>query len=180
MGYCNNCEYCKVQHDSKDGLTHVQTFKEMTIFTDFELKTARFFCQKTKQELMIYVLTDLVLKIIPKDLVECSLKEDSKEIEHTEKTVNIDPLKLTSKYFHKAVQIGKLLDQKNSQYGDAFSRCGEFLKILYPNGIKKENLSQVHAICRVFDKLCRIANGHLDDSWEDIAGIVILNMKGSE
>src|SRR3990167_6262131 len=31
--------------------------------------------------------------------------------------------------------IGKLLDEKQKNYGDSFHRCPDVLKLLYPNGI---------------------------------------------
>ena len=34
--------------------------------------------------------------------------------------------------------IGELVEQKNRAYGDSFRKCGEFLKLLYPNGIQPE------------------------------------------
>lgn len=36
-------------------------------------------------------------------------------------------------------QIGELVDTKNKQYGDAFNKTGDFLEILYPNGIEVED-----------------------------------------
>lgn len=73
-------------------------------------------------------------------------------------------------------QIGELVDTKNKQYGDAFNKTGEFLKILYPNGIEVEDYASVLALVRVFDKMMRIANGNQGDenAWNDLAGYGIL------
>ncbi|HHX37243.1 MAG TPA: hypothetical protein GX717_04595 [Clostridiaceae bacterium] len=73
-------------------------------------------------------------------------------------------------------QIGALVDEKNRIYGDAFNKTGEFLKILYPNGIEVEDYASVLALVRVFDKMMRIANGNQgnENAWNDLAGYGIL------
>ena len=96
-----------------------------------------------------------------------------------EKMDTIEPLKLedvTGKYEFIGTSIGKLVDEKNKQYGDAFNKSGEFLKILYPNGIKPEQYSDMLGIVRVFDKLMRIANGNQgnENAWKDIGGYALL------
>ena len=40
------------------------------------------------------------------------------------------------KYGDIGQRIGELVDVKNDAYGNAFHKSGEFLKILYPDGIK--------------------------------------------
>lgn len=81
------------------------------------------------------------------------------------------------KYEQIARRIGQLVDEKNRAYGDAFNKCGEFLKILYPNGVKPEQYGDMLAIVRVFDKLMRIANrkdAFCENPWNDLAGYGIL------
>lgn len=72
--------------------------------------------------------------------------------------------------------IGKLVDDKNRIYGDAFSKTGDFLKILYPNGIEVKDYNNVLALARVFDKIMRVANGNQgnENAWNDLAGYGIL------
>ena len=72
--------------------------------------------------------------------------------------------------------IGALVDTKNKQYGDAFSKTGDFLEILYPTGIEVEDYDNVLALVRIFDKMMRIANGNQGDenAWNDLAGYGIL------
>lgn len=53
--------------------------------------------------------------------------------------------------------LGKFVSSKQVQYGDSFSRSGEVLKILYPDGIKPYQYTDVLATVRILDKLFRIA-----------------------
>ncbi|RWR06725.1 hypothetical protein QNH23_06345 [Siminovitchia fortis] len=74
-------------------------------------------------------------------------------------------------------EIGKLVDEKNVAYGDAFNKSGDFLEILYPNGIQPHQYDDMLAIIRVFDKLMRISTqkeAFKENPWEDIAGYGIL------
>ncbi|WP_200416747.1 hypothetical protein, partial [Virgibacillus salexigens] len=82
----------------------------------------------------------------------------------------------------KGKQIGKLVDKKNKQYGDAFSKSGDFLKILYPVGIEPEQYKDVLVLVRIFDKQMRIANGNQgeENAVQDIAGYGILSSGGNE
>jgi hypothetical protein len=80
-------------------------------------------------------------------------------------------------------RIGALVDVKNKAYGSSFDACGEFLKLLYPNGIKPEQY--IHALClvRIFDKMMRIATDKdaLGESpYQDIAGYAILGLRRIE
>ena len=84
------------------------------------------------------------------------------------------------KYEQIGTWIGRLVDKKNLAYGDAFNKAGDFLKILYPNGVKPEQYGDMLAIVRVFDKLMRIANrkeAFGENPWRDIAGYGILKSK---
>lgn len=85
----------------------------------------------------------------------------------------VEPL---NKYKLIGESIGKLVDEKNKQYGDSFNKSAEFLKILYPNGVPVEHYSDMLGIIRVFDKLMRIANGNQgnENGWNDICGYSIL------
>lgn len=73
--------------------------------------------------------------------------------------------------------IGALVDEKNKAYGDSFNKCGEFLTILYPNGINVNQYTDMLGIVRVFDKLMRIATDKDalgENPWNDVAGYGIL------
>src|SRR5690625_329952 len=73
--------------------------------------------------------------------------------------------------------IGQLVDEKNKSHGSAFEKAGDFLKRLYPDGVKPEQYTDMLAIVRVFDKMMRIAtdkDAFGEDPWRDIAGYAIL------
>lgn len=81
------------------------------------------------------------------------------------------------KYQAIANSIGKLVDEKNKAYGDSFNKSGEFLKILYPSGIKPEQYGDMLGVVRMFDKLMRIAtfkDAFGENPWRDCAGYAIL------
>lgn len=73
-----------------------------------------------------------------------------------------------------ATELGTLLEQKNKDYGSAFAKIADFLKILYPNGIKPEDYTYAMLTVRIFDKLMRISQGAYHDSFVDITGYGIL------
>jgi hypothetical protein len=62
-----------------------------------------------------------------------------------------------NKYEELAQKIGKLVDKKNKAYGNSFGDAGQFLKILYPNGVPFEKYDDMLCVVRIFDKLKRIA-----------------------
>ena len=88
-----------------------------------------------------------------------------------------------AEYEQLGLEIGKLVQQKNRAYGDSFAKSGDFLRLLYPNGIKPEQYLDALAVVRIWDKLMRIATSKhaLGESpYRDIAGYGILGAKFSE
>lgn len=77
------------------------------------------------------------------------------------------------------LSIGTKVTEKNKQYGDAINSTEEFLKLLYPNGIKPEQYADLGIVIRIYDKLKRIANGNQgeENAYFDIAGYGILGVK---
>lgn len=76
-----------------------------------------------------------------------------------------------------ASEIGQLVQSKNEAYGSSFSKSGDFLRLLYPNGIKSEQYDDMLLIIRIFDKQMRIANKKYafgESPYRDIAGYGIL------
>jgi hypothetical protein len=74
-------------------------------------------------------------------------------------------------------EIGKLVDEKQAAYGDSFSKCGQFLQLLYPNGIQPDQYTDALAQVRIFDKQMRIAtnkNAFGESPFEDICGYALL------
>ncbi|KAA0888702.1 hypothetical protein [Oryzomonas rubra] len=83
--------------------------------------------------------------------------------------------------FHAiAEKIANTVAKKNAAYGDSTTKCGEFLELLYPNGVQPEQYADMLGVVRVFDKLMRIANdkdAFGEDPWEDIAGYGIIGVE---
>jgi hypothetical protein len=74
-------------------------------------------------------------------------------------------------------QLADLVAEKNVAYGSAFEASGDFLRLLYPDGMKPEQYGQALLLVRVFDKQMRIAHddGAFGESpWRDIAGYGLL------
>lgn len=73
--------------------------------------------------------------------------------------------------------IGALVTEKNAAYGDSFAKCGEFLRLLFPNGIQPEQYDDALALVRIFDKQMRIAtrkDAFGESPYKDIAGYGLL------
>jgi hypothetical protein len=69
--------------------------------------------------------------------------------------------------------------EKNVAYGSAFSKSGDFLKLLYPDGIRPEQYTDMLLLVRIFDKQMRIAtdkNALGENPFSDIAGYGILGV----
>ena len=80
-------------------------------------------------------------------------------------------------------EVGALVDKKNRAYGNSFSKSGEILKILYPNGVQPDQYRDLLTTTRVLDKLFRIATRKdaFDESpWKDIAGYALLALAADE
>ena len=80
-------------------------------------------------------------------------------------------------YIEAAREIGTLVTEKNAAYGDSFATCGEFLRLLYPDGIQPDQYTDALAMVRIFDKQKRIATrkGAFGESpYRDIAGYGLL------
>lgn len=93
---------------------------------------------------------------------------------------NFDYKDKLSSFDFKLQEISSLLDNKNQQYGSAYLKVPEIMKILYPEGIPSNQYSNVLTLIRMLDKICRIAhdNGNdPEDPWMDLAGYALLKLK---
>ena len=80
-------------------------------------------------------------------------------------------------------EIGKLVAEKNTAYGDSFGQACRILEVLYPNGIDPASYRDALAITRVIDKLFRLANqkdAFGESPWRDICGYAILGVANDE
>lgn len=90
---------------------------------------------------------------------------------------------MKTKYVEIGKSIGTLVDKKNAAYGDSFSKSGDIIKILYPDGIQPEQYNDMLAIIRILDKLFRIATDKdalNEDPWSDICGYALLKLNKNE
>lgn len=75
--------------------------------------------------------------------------------------------------------IGRLVTQKQVQYGNSFGVAPKILGLLYPDGVKSDQYDSLLSVVRILDKLKRIATQHPSDTenpWEDIGGYSILEL----
>lgn len=85
----------------------------------------------------------------------------------------------STKYQHLALEVGKIVDEKNKNYGDSFAQAEQFLRLLYPNGIPPEKYSDMLCIVRIWDKLKRIAtnkNAYGESPYSDLVGYGLLGL----
>ena len=84
-----------------------------------------------------------------------------------------------SQFLQIAQEIASVLEEKNAQYGPAFSNAPKILEILYPDGIRPQDYTNLLTLVRMLDKLQRIATNNAtdtEDPWRDIAGYAILQL----
>lgn len=81
--------------------------------------------------------------------------------------------------------IAELVTEKERAYGSAFDKAGDFMRILYPEGIKPEQYKDMLCNVRIFDKLMRIATSYEGteekkiDAYSDIMGYALLGLRSS-
>ena len=80
---------------------------------------------------------------------------------------------MTSTYQELGSAIGAIVDQKNKSYGSSFAKAGDFLRLLWPDGVPAHRYEDLLLLARIFDKQMRIATDKdaLGESpYADIAG----------
>jgi len=81
------------------------------------------------------------------------------------------------------LDVGKLVDEKQKAYGNSFGKAGDFLKLLYPDGIQPEQYGDALTLVRIFDKQMRIAtmkDAFGESPYRDIAGYGLLGVRKDE
>ena len=76
-----------------------------------------------------------------------------------------------------AKQIAKTVIEKQAAYGDSFGKSGDVMRILYPDGIRPEQMGDALAVVRILDKLFRIASkkdAFGESPYLDLAGYGLL------
>ena len=82
-----------------------------------------------------------------------------------------------------ATELGRLVAQKNMAYGKSYHKSGQFLRLLYPNGIQPDQYQDALALVRIFDKQMRLATHKVafgESPYRDIVGYGILGVHYSE
>ena len=79
-------------------------------------------------------------------------------------------------------QIGKLVDKKNTEYSNSFKKVSDILKILYPAGIKVDQMQDATLLVRILDKVVRISNGNQGDenAFNDLAGYGLIGSNNNQ
>jgi len=76
-------------------------------------------------------------------------------------------------------EVGALVAEKDAAYGAAFAQTGDFLRLLYPNGIAPEAYGDALCLVRIWDKCKRIATQKTalgESPYRDIAGYGLLGL----
>jgi len=81
-------------------------------------------------------------------------------------------------FLETAMELGKLLEKKNKQYGNSYITVPAILRIYYPTGIKPDEYGDASTIVRILDKISRRAAGNPDaaEDWRDIAGYGVVKL----
>ena len=87
------------------------------------------------------------------------------------------------KYEVAALEIAKIVKEKQEAYGNSFGKSGKILKILYPHGIKLEQYQDVLTMVRIIDKMFRIATekeAFGENPFSDLMGYSLLRLTVEE
>ena len=77
-----------------------------------------------------------------------------------------------------AKEIAEIVAAKNVAYGNSFDKCGDFLRLLWPNGVRPEQYTDLLQLVRMFDKFSRIASGAPgEDPHADLVGYALLGLR---
>lgn len=77
-----------------------------------------------------------------------------------------------------AEEIAALVEVKNAAYGNSFDVSGDFLRLLWPDGIPPESYGDMLQLIRMFDKFKRIASrAPGEDPHADLVGYALLGLR---
>lgn len=80
-------------------------------------------------------------------------------------------------------RVGKLVEEKDAAYGSSVDCAGDFLKLLYPDGIPPNQYGDALLLVRIFDKMKRIATNRDafgESPYQDISGYGLLGLRKAE
>ncbi len=104
------------------------------------------------------------------DMANCPLSDEILVECKKEKIQLFKPL--GNEYERVALEIAKLVTEKQLKYGDSFGQSHRIFEVLYPDGVKPDQMKDFLVVVRVVDKLFRISRGDQGDesAWDDING----------
>jgi len=82
-----------------------------------------------------------------------------------------------SPYHQKALEIANLVVKKHQAYGRSFEKAGRILAILYPRGVRPDQMQDAAVMVRILDKFSRVATdpgAFGEDPRGDILGYALL------
>lgn len=92
--------------------------------------------------------------------------------------VAVDPAVPGRATYHRiAAEVADLVGKKQAAYGDSFGKSGAVMRILYPGGIRPDQMDDALVVVRILDKLFRIATDRDalgEDPWLDVNGYSLL------
>lgn len=90
-------------------------------------------------------------------------------------------------YEKLSLEIGSLVQSKNKAYGSAFDKAGEFLSVLFPNGVPVDRYKDMLCLVRMFDKMMRISTSEFEgtdekreEAYRDLAGYSLLGLNSEK
>jgi len=102
---------------------------------------------------------------------EC--KPTGEEMEAVQKALGIhDPV-----WANLGAEVIRVVDQSNQAYGNSTEKSASMMGILYPDGVRPEQLHDARCMISILDKLSRIAtdkDAFGESPWRDVAGYALL------
>ena len=90
-------------------------------------------------------------------------------------------------YEERALEIARMIEEKQQVYGDAYPKVAQCLAALYPQGVRPDQYQELSYLTRILEKLCRVSQRcsetrglETESPFKDIVGIAFLAMLKDE
>lgn len=110
-----------------------------------------------------------------------------RDVGHVVKEKPAAPNQELGQYEKLALEVGSLVQSKNKAYGSAFDKAGEFLSVLFPNGVPVDRYKDMLCLVRMFDKMMRISTSEFEgtdekreEAYRDLAGYSLLGLNSEK
>ena len=101
------------------------------------------------------------------------MKPTGVEMEAVQKALAVqDPI-----WANLGAEVIKVIDGTNAAYGNSTEKSAQIMGILYPEGIRPEQMHDARCMISILDKLSRIAtdkDAFGESPWRDVAGYALL------